>query len=807
MNRCLSCMNNYEGQTSICPLCGYEQSTPPREAYHLMPGTILQGRYIVGKVLGYGGFGVTYIGFDAKLERVVAIKEFLPTTFATRLPGDTHLTVYNSNNANEQFGSGLNSFVKEAQTLASFNGIPGVVDIYDTFVGNNTGYIVMQYLMGSDVKHILNAQGPMQYDMARDIILSVCDTLMPIHAQNIIHRDISPDNIYITQNGEIKLLDFGAARYESAVNSKSLSVILKSGYAPEEQYRSKGEQGPWTDVYALAATFYKMLTGNTPPDSMERAINDEIQEPSKYGVMMPPSAENALMNALHVNKSDRTNSIYEFKMAILNDGTQRVVVKKRKESSKVPLGAKITIAVCAVLLVSLGIFASLGGFESSEEPETIVVGGTQLQDIEQTEEEGIAYVPDFTGLSMQQAQEAALEQGLSLVIDRKFITGDILQEAVIFDQEIAAGEEIAEGSAVNVLLHVGDPVNAIARGDIEDVYGLDPIEAAQLLEDYKNVMTAEDYERADGPMFKTYENREEIFGGDPFTLYKFNPNYIEIPSTDEEKGKVLSVNFSEPTDVSEGYYYFMVGTGAQSHNYGEIVDVSFGEYVYIPDQTHLLVTIEGGELINVQFTFVISASTDGGSTFKEIYKTEAYFPQNTNSIMYISHSTPNFYNEDLLGEEMILKIERYAANTGYVLDSYTMSESFTINAYTDEIIVDEITQLSYEEGKAAQSAGNIDFVIDTVYGESNAYNLSQENFDQFYQTYKITGNFVAGTEYNINQQYSGLYIKCKVPGELYFMLTKDTGNITSVTLDEPNDVIENVNGKYEVSLSMPHFVQ
>ncbi len=807
MTRCLSCMKTYEGQNSICPHCGYEQNTPPREAYHLIPGTILQGRYIVGKVLGYGGFGVTYIGFDAKLERVVAVKEFLPTTFATRLPGDTHLTVYNSGNANEQFGTGLNRFVEEAQTLAQFNGVPGVVDIYDTFVGNNTGYIVMQYLNGSDVKHILSAQGPMQYEMARDIILSVCDTLMPIHAQNIIHRDISPDNIYITQNGEIKLLDFGAARYESAVNSKSLSVILKSGYAPEEQYRSKGEQGPWTDVYALAATFYKMLTGNTPPDSMERAINDEIQEPSKFGVLMPPSAENALMNALHVNKSDRTNSIYEFKMAILNDGTQRIVVKKRKESSKVPLGAKITISVCAVLLVSLGIFASLGGFESNEEPETIVVGGTQLEDIEQTQEEGVAYVPDFTDMSMEQAEQAAKEQGLTVVIDRKFITGDILQESVIFDQEIAPGETVDEGSEVNVLLHVGDPVNAIARGDIEDVYGLDPLQAAELLEDYKNVMTAEDYEREDGPMFKTYENREQIFGTDPFTLYKFDPNYIEIPSTNEEKGKVLSVNYSEPTQYSDGYFYFMVGTGTQSHNYGEMINVEFGEHVYIPEQTHLLVTIDGGEIINVQFNFVISASTDGGNTFEEIYKTPAYFPTPTNSIMYISENSPNFYNEDLLGKEMILKIERYAENTGFLLDSYTMSESFTINAFTDEITVDSITQLTYDEGKAAQSAGNIDFVIDTVYGEDNAYNLSKEQFDEFYQTYKITGNFTAGTEYNVNQQYSGLYIKCKVPGELYFMIAKDVGDITSVTLDEPNDVIENVGGKYEASLSMPYFVQ
>ncbi len=806
MTRCLSCMEMFENNSNICPICGYVQNTPPREAYHLNPGIVLNERYLVGRVLGYGGFGVTYIGFDAKLERKIAIKEFLPTTFATRLPGDTHLTVYNSNNANEQFGAGLNRFVQEAQTLAQFNGIPGVVDIYDTFVGNNTGYIVMQYLKGSDVKNIIASQGLMQYEMARDIILSICDTLMPIHAQNIIHRDISPDNIYITEMGEIKLLDFGAARYESAVNSKSLSVILKSGYAPEEQYRSKGEQGPWTDVYALAATFYKMLTGQTPPDSMERAIRDEIIEPSKFGVALPPSAENALMNALNVNVSDRTKSIYEFKMSLINDGTQRVVVKTKKESAKVPLGAKITIGLCSVLLGALGIYAANGGFTSDEEPETIVVGGTQLEDIKATEEEGITSVPDFTGMTMPEAETAAEEAGLTIVIDRKFITNDVIDEAVIFDQEITPGESIEEGSVINILLHVGDPINAIARGDIEDVYGMDPRDAAEYLDDYKNVMTAEDYEREDGPMFKNYENREEIYGSDPFNTFMYNPNYIEVPSSPEEAGKVISIEQFDETSGIVGNYYFTVGTGTQEHIYG-----SFNNAQFIYDEQWqnycISVLIEGNEDDSALFEYAVMVSLDGGTTYEEMSRLDGYLYENEDIAMHVNASNKGFYNEEYIGKEMIVKVDRYLSSTGMLLDSYVLEKPFLITQHLSEITVNDVQKLSFEDGKNLAASGDISFVYDSVFGNNSVFDLSQEDFELYYQTYKITGNFVAGVAYNVNLIYSGLFIECKTDGELYFVSNSEYGAFTSIELDEIADEVDISGDVIKYALHKPYFFE
>ncbi|MDR2931722.1 MAG: serine/threonine protein kinase, partial [Oscillospiraceae bacterium] len=311
MRICMGCMERIDDTADICPLCGYKKGTPPREAYHLPPETILRGRYIVGRVIGYGGFGVTYIGLDAQLERKIAIKEFLPSDFATRMPGDINVTVY-ANDAQEQFEAGLKSFVDEAHRLARFNSKPGIVDIYDSFSENLTAYIVMQFLDGKTVKQIMQEEGAFPYERARDIILPVLKTLQDVHQENVIHRDIAPDNIFITKDGEVKLLDFGAARYATTFHSKSLSVILKPGYAPEEQYRSRGNQGAWTDVYATAATFYKMITGVTPEESMERAMKDTVQEPSRLGVAVPKNAETAIMNAMNVRIEDRTQSAEEF---------------------------------------------------------------------------------------------------------------------------------------------------------------------------------------------------------------------------------------------------------------------------------------------------------------------------------------------------------------------------------------------------------------------------------------------------------------------------------------------------------------
>ncbi len=382
MERCLGCMEVCS--EAQCPGCGYVQGTPPKEIYHLKPGTVLYGKYTVGKVLGYGGFGVTYIGWDNTLERKVAIKEFLPGDFSTRMPGDTLLTVYEGE-AMEKFAVGLERFTQEAQRLARFNGIPGIVSIYDTFIENNTGYIVMELLEGQTVKEMLRETRVLPFEKANDIIKAVLSVLREVHKSGIIHRDISPDNIFVTKNGEIKVIDFGAARYAASLHSKGFSVVLKPGYAPEEQYRSRGNQGPWSDVYAVAATYYKLLTGQTIPDAMKRVAGDRLKPPSSHGAVLPKSAENAIMNALIVDADQRTRSAEDFLRALESDAVERTKGKQTKaDSDRTPLWLKIAAPILGLaLVIFLAVFVlpnnklSLSSFISREVQVPNVINKTE----------------------------------------------------------------------------------------------------------------------------------------------------------------------------------------------------------------------------------------------------------------------------------------------------------------------------------------------------------------------------------------------------------------------------------------------
>ena len=284
--RCLGCMELFGDEFEICPHCGYIVGTHAEEAIHMEPGTILHDRYIIGKILGYGGFGITYIGWDGKLEQKVAIKEYLPGEFSTRMPGQSQVTVFNGEKS-EQFHDGLKKFIDEAKRLAKFQNEPGIVKIFDSFEENETAYIIMEYLDGETLTDYLKREKTIPEDQAVNMLMPVMNSLQTVHAEGLLHRDIAPDNIFLTKTGEVKLIDFGASRYATTSHSRSLTVIIKPGFSPEEQYRSRGDQGPYTDVYALAATLYKMITGKTPPDAMERRAKyenqnkDILEEPHK----------------------------------------------------------------------------------------------------------------------------------------------------------------------------------------------------------------------------------------------------------------------------------------------------------------------------------------------------------------------------------------------------------------------------------------------------------------------------------------------------------------------------------------------
>ena len=306
---CCGCMEHV-GEGQPCS-CGFDGSVYHLAPHHLIPGTLIRNRYVLGKVLGEGGFGITYVGRDAVLDLKVAVKEFYMTGYVNRNNTFSPMVEVSVGQHAEQFLKNKDKFLKEARVLAKFANEKGIVGIRDFFEDNNTAYIVMDFLTGETLKSHLKEVGKLSWQETIKLMTPVINSLAQVHKQNIIHRDISPDNIMLTDKGEVNLLDFGAARELSDTDIKSLSVILKPGFAPEEQYRSKGQQGPWTDIYALCATIYSCITGVLPDDSMERMFEDNLRSPHELEPSCSIAVSNVIMKGMAVRQKDRYQSIDE----------------------------------------------------------------------------------------------------------------------------------------------------------------------------------------------------------------------------------------------------------------------------------------------------------------------------------------------------------------------------------------------------------------------------------------------------------------------------------------------------------------
>lgn len=287
----------------------------------LKSGKILNNRYVIEKVLGEGGFGITYKGIDKLLAVEVAVKEYFPQGFVTRNNVYSEEITITQMKYEDLFQKGKERFLSEARVLAKFNKESGIVSVTDFFEENNTAYIVMEYLDGITLKDYIENNGLLSMDDMLGLMSPLMEALDAVHKEGLIHRDISPDNIMLLSNGGIKLMDFGAARTYTEFGQKSLSIMLKHGYAPEEQYRTHGVQGPWTDIYALSATIYKCITGQTPVESLQRVLSDTLQSPSQMGIQIQPWQEYALMKGLSVRQENRYQNMREYCQDIYGDGS------------------------------------------------------------------------------------------------------------------------------------------------------------------------------------------------------------------------------------------------------------------------------------------------------------------------------------------------------------------------------------------------------------------------------------------------------------------------------------------------------
>ena len=353
-------------------------------------GYRLNGRYRVCRSLGQGGFGITYLAEDELLGQKIVIKEYFPAAFARRAEDGSIRIMEETDRA--AFTEGRNRFLREARILTSLLDVPGVVKAWNYFQENQTAYLVMEYVQGISLRSWLEQNGEVpSFDEALEMLRPVVLALANIHKKGLLHRDITPDNLMVGANGTVKLLDFGSARsYLREKDSEmTQTVLLKSGYAPPEQYDGKSVQGPWTDIYALSATLYEMITGCMPEDALQRQIRDELIEPSIYGAKITPEQEEHLLKrGLALDERERYTSVREFSSDFYPEEKLREVRYGRSGRRIAAISGGV---LAAGLLLTSGLYAfgALGGTHTEKRAGNLDRGSREYEAfLEFVEEQG-----------------------------------------------------------------------------------------------------------------------------------------------------------------------------------------------------------------------------------------------------------------------------------------------------------------------------------------------------------------------------------------------------------------------------------
>ena len=380
--RCGNCFCVIKDTYKVCPKCGHRIISNESETNALPEGTVLSDKYLIGRVLGEGGFGITYLAWDINLEIRIAVKEFFPSNRAVRDEQDSRSVKILTNSKDMRFGAELDRYVNEASILAKLFNLPGIVSVKDFFYENQTAYMIMEYIDGISLKEYLKRKGgTLPYKEVMEIIEPVINSLEVIHQHKLLHRDISPDNIMISDKGLIKLIDFGAARYYENETEKSMTVVLKHGYAPLEQYSRNGEQGSWTDVYSLCAVMYYMITGHVPTEAIDRAANDSLVPIRTYRKEVPKKIAQVIERGLSLSVKERWQNMRQLHEALYlsepinTNGRAYLVVKN---------GLIIVIFLLLILILIAGWLIVKGnserGYFITEESVEYIAKSDELED-------------------------------------------------------------------------------------------------------------------------------------------------------------------------------------------------------------------------------------------------------------------------------------------------------------------------------------------------------------------------------------------------------------------------------------------
>lgn len=397
--RCMGCMQEYDSNLSACPNCAYPQNVIQNEPYCLSEGTLLDNRYIIGRVLGSGSFSVTYLAWDTESKKKIVIKEYFPKTLASRMLGQQELNSYDGEKS-KQYESGLLAFVDEANHLKNLSqSLDGVAKTLDVFIENSTAYSITEYIDGISLDQVLQ-KSKLPWEDVIQFMNPLLNSMTVLQEHSMVCYNISPDNIIMTRDKKVKLLGFGSSKFATGGATMDFNLVTKTGYSPIEMYRDGITPESSIDVYSLAAVIYYAVTGIVPPSSVERVADDSLQSPLELGIHVPKNVNTAIMNALNVNAKYRTKDCATFLDELNSVGEVRriLAIKEKEETGKMSKKTKaiiISVAVVVVAVIAGIVFAATGINSNSNNDNVKTLENYQNVEkdtaLKQLEELGIEY--------------------------------------------------------------------------------------------------------------------------------------------------------------------------------------------------------------------------------------------------------------------------------------------------------------------------------------------------------------------------------------------------------------------------------